>query len=269
MASTTQGTATPVHSHPLSPDHPSSSRPKRSHGRANPSGDSQGSTQTRSSASSWNGSVRSSHGKRKLEWVSPPSIFVDQHQHQHQATTQTQTTTQSPDELSPLYTHLGLADDHSDVADPVSARVLSTKWHECSDDAIRSTVSTLLREGEGEYEDPRALELELDHPYHAALRILSAAYHRLASAREELEESRKLLREKEGAMKKRAEALLGELSMRPSEQDVARRIFQSIFTDDDEVLHDVKRKQSVAVRVFFCVYFALMGCGHSSRLQSL
>ena len=268
MASTTQGTTTPVNLHPLSPDHPSSSRStgRRSHGRANPGSDSQGSTETWSSASSWNGSVRSNHGKRKLEWVSPPSIFVEQHQHQHQHQHQTTTQTQSPDELSPLYTHLGAADDHTDVVDPVSARVLSTKWHECSDDAIRSTVSTvstLLREGEGEYEDP------LDHSYHATLRILSAAYHRLASAREELEESRKLLREKEGAMKKRTEALLGELSMRPSEQDVARRIFQSIFTDDDEVLHDVRRKQSVAVRVFFCVYFALMGCRQSSRLQSL
>ncbi|KAK2467249.1 hypothetical protein APHAL10511_000798 [Amanita phalloides] len=114
----------------------------------------------------------------------------------------------------------------------LSARVLMTKWHECSDDAIQSTVSTLTLGDQ-----------PIDYPYHAVLRILSAAYHRLASAREELEESRRLLREKEGALGKRTNALLSEL--KTSEQEVARKIYQSIFTDDDEMRRDVKRKQSV------------------------
>ncbi|KAM6503931.1 hypothetical protein JOM56_000921 [Amanita muscaria] len=56
----------------------------------------------------------------------------------------------------------------------------------------------------------------LDHP---SLCVLSAAYHKLASAREELEENSK----------------------------VARRIIQSIFTDGGEEQHDVRRDQGVLV----------------------
>ncbi|KAM6503983.1 hypothetical protein JOM56_000926 [Amanita muscaria] len=89
---------------------------------------------------------------------------------------------------------------------------------------------SVLVSSEDEEKDPvsaRGNSEVLDHPYHTALRVLSAAYHKLASAREELEENRRLLREKEGALKKRTQALVDEL--KPSEQEVARRILQSIF----------------------------------------
>ncbi|KAF8714245.1 hypothetical protein AX14_012861, partial [Amanita brunnescens Koide BX004] len=227
--------STRVDSHPLSPGDPPSERPRRTHPR------------------------------------SPPETFASPSE--PHPPTQTQTQTQSPDDLNPRYpytttttTH-GLDPTKPDL-DPVAARVLATKWHESSDDAVRaaaSAVSTLLRDRDAHPDlnpnpNPnRGLDMDRGHgdgdgagdvdqgrAYRAALRILSAAYHRLASAREELEESRRALREKEGAVRARAAAVLGELAMRPSEQDVARRIFQAIFTDDDEGLHDVRRRQSVA-----------------------
>lgn len=210
---TTQGTSTPVYSHPLSPDDPSPSRTRRT--RVNPGELLPVGTQPSSSTT---GSVRGL-GKRGI--VEPPPLDLSEHAHSPSEEDSRHTTT----------TTTTLAG-----GDSISSRVLETKWHECSDDLIDSTVSTLITS-------------EDSQPYHVALRILSAAYHKLASAREELEESRRLLREKEGALKKRSKALLGELGGKPSEQEVARRVFQTIFTDDDEVLHDVKRKQSVVVRV--------------------
>ncbi|KAF8629644.1 hypothetical protein AX15_003375 [Amanita polypyramis BW_CC] len=210
MSSTTQGATTmPVDFHPLSPDNPPSSRTRRSRGTLND--DAAGAqtpgysllrAQLKSSASTstgnWGDDV---HGHDRT----PPVVV-----------------------LSEEGQHAG-----DSAQEPLSARVLTTKWHECSDDAIESSISTL----------GGASSEVFDHPYYTVLRILSAAYHRLASVREELEENRRLLREKEGALQDRTRALLGEL--KPSEQDVARRILQSIFTDDDEAQHDVKRGQSV------------------------
>ncbi|KAF8344718.1 GTPase activating rab protein [Amanita rubescens] len=229
MASTTttQGTTTtPVYSHPLSPDGPSSSRTRRT--RANlgelPVGTPSSSTSTSTSTTGhWNGSLRGL-GKRGIR--EPPPSDSSEHIHDPHA---------PGEDSTPRHTSLGTLGG----GDSLSTRVLETKWHECSDDVIDSTISTLNlinSDEDGHHHD---------HPYHSALRILSAAYHKLAIAREELEESRRILREKEGALKKRTKALLGELAGKPSEQEVARRVFQTIFTDDDEVLHDVKRKQSV------------------------
>lgn len=61
----------------------------------------------------------------------------------------------------------------------------------------------------------------------------------------ELEESRRVLQEKEIARKHRAEVLMTELQ--PSERDIARRVIQSIFTDDDEDRHQVRRQHSLMV----------------------
>ncbi|EGO24973.1 hypothetical protein SERLADRAFT_356366 [Serpula lacrymans var. lacrymans S7.9] len=118
----------------------------------------------------------------------------------------------------------------------VAAQVLATKWHEYSDEAIQSAISRLSIT-----ESPSDVH---NHPYHSALRVLSSALHNLTHARLELEEDRRLLQEKEDARKKRAEELLKELHA--SERDVARRVIQSIFTDDDERQHKVQRQESMA-----------------------
>lgn len=55
------------------------------------------------------------------------------------------------------------------------------------------------------------------------------------------------MEEKQRAGRQRAETLLEELL--PSEQEVARRVIQSIFTDDDERQHRVERKESLSVRM--------------------
>ncbi|KIJ62922.1 hypothetical protein HYDPIDRAFT_41614 [Hydnomerulius pinastri MD-312] len=123
-----------------------------------------------------------------------------------------------------------------ELSSPIAAQVLANKWHDYSDEAIQSAISRLSL-----MESPSDAD---SHPYHTALRILSSALHNLSRARLELEESRKLLEEKQAAGKQRAETLLGELQ--PSERDVARRVIQSIFTDDDERRHRVERRESLS-----------------------
>ena len=116
----------------------------------------------------------------------------------------------------------------------VAAQVLAVKWHDYSDEAIQTTISNL-----GASDSPADVH---GHPYHTALRVLSSALHNLSRVRVELEEERRVLKDKEGAQRERADALLKELL--PSEQDIAKRVMQSIFTDADEALHQVHRKQS-------------------------
>ena len=58
-------------------------------------------------------------------------------------------------------------------------------------------------------------------------------------------ESLRVIQEKERARKQRAEELMKELQ--PSERDIARRVMQSLFTDDDEGMHNVERSQSQMV----------------------
>ncbi|KNZ80158.1 TBC domain-containing protein C4G8.04 [Termitomyces sp. J132] len=117
----------------------------------------------------------------------------------------------------------------------ITTRVLATKWHKYSDDAIQSAISNIGRvESSAE---------AVDHPYHTALRILSSALHNLSRARIELEENRRTLQEKEIARRERAEALLKELPS--SEQDVAKRVIQSLFADANESQHQVQRQPSL------------------------
>ncbi|KAF8813556.1 TBC-domain-containing protein [Phlegmacium glaucopus] len=121
------------------------------------------------------------------------------------------------------------------VAPAINSQVLATKWHTYSDEAIQTTISKLSAS-----ESPADVP---NHPYHTTLRILSSAVHNLSRVRLELEDARRILYEKELARRTRADELLKELE--PSEQDVARRVIQSLFTDDDEHEHNVRRKQSV------------------------
>jgi len=143
------------------------------------------------------------------------------------------------------------ATDVDGISPAVSSQVLATKWYMYSDEAIQSAIAN-LHPSESPANGP-------SHPYHTALRVLSSAVHDLSRARLEFEETRRVLQQKEVERKKRAEELLKELM--PSEQEVARRVIQSLFTDDDETGHKVKRKQSVLV--------CLKNCDYRLRLPTL
>ena len=137
--------------------------------------------------------------------------------------------------------------DHesSEFSPTLASQVLATNWHDYSDEAIQSTISKI-----GASESPSETPIQ---PYHLALRVLSSALHNLSRVRMELEANRILLLEKETARRARAEALMSELQ--PSEQDIARRVIQSIFTDDDECQHQVSRQQSSMVSYFPSLHF--------------
>jgi len=122
----------------------------------------------------------------------------------------------------------------------VIAHVLNTKWHECSDDAIEDAILTMIS-----MEEPGSV---VNHSYFTALRILSSAYSSMSYAWQDSQEYRCLVLEKETARKQRADDLLCEIQ--PSEREVARRVIQSIFTNDDEHSYRVQRQQSN--RVCYC-----------------
>lgn len=109
-----------------------------------------------------------------------------------------------------------------------SSQVLSHKWHDYSEDIIQAKLSSI--------DDASS------HPHHTAIRVLSSALHNMSRVCSELEENHRVLQEKDDARRKRAEELIKELL--PSERDVAKRVIQSIFTDDDERTHQVERQQS-------------------------
>ncbi|KAH8984360.1 TBC-domain-containing protein [Lactarius hatsudake] len=107
-------------------------------------------------------------------------------------------------------------------------------WHDYSDEAIQSAISAISVS-----ESPASVS---SHPYHTALRVLSSAVHNLTKVRREMEESLRVIQEKEHARRQRAHELMKELQH--SDRDIARRVVQSLFTDDDEGMHKVERSQS-------------------------
>jgi small G protein signaling modulator 3 len=255
---------TPVHSHPLLPDE-IPSRGRRSRGNHDsdskrPTGnyftlkaqlETDGSNTT---GQTWDGSVRgySKLGKRRsmdsnlahIHKTSSSSLssmwdrpnggvplfgFGSSHD--------SRTSPHSPTHHRNLELVITSDSDPDPFGSSVSAQVLGTKWHECSDEVIRSAISNL-----GVSDSPAETS---SHPYHSALRVLSSALHNLSRARIELEENRRVLFEKEVARRERADALMSELQ--PSEQDIAKRVIQAIFTDADEAQHEVRRKQSSVV----------------------
>ncbi|KDR78593.1 hypothetical protein GALMADRAFT_244042 [Galerina marginata CBS 339.88] len=247
MAST--HTKTPVHSHPLSPeDVPSKGRRNRGQqsSEARPASTASNyfslkaqQEQHHPELPNWDGSVRG-YGKTERARAE-----------ENNSSSLTVLWDKPPSKAPPLFVvgslhDLSMAHGNPEVfvtGEPelegvnsaVSAQVLATKWHTYSDEAIQATISKLSA-SDSPADAP-------SHPYHTALRVLSSAVHNLSRARLELEEARKILQEKEVAKRKRANELLKEL--KPSEQEVARRVIQSLFTDDDENVHQVHRKQSV------------------------
>jgi hypothetical protein len=246
-------TTTPVHSHPLSPEEDTPSKGRRSRGQSTglPSPDAHRIPATGSNfftlkakleqdSANWDGSVRG-YGKPERKatldgniirgssasLVSPrsPPLFV----------------VGSPHDLSfsPSPPEITIAEDVQlpGVPPAISSQVLTTKWHMYSDEAIQTTIANLNPSG-----SPADVVV---HPYHTALRVLSLAVHNLSRVRLELEETRRVLREKESERKRKAEDLLKEMAL--SDLDVARRVIQSLFSDGEHE-QKVKRKQSVLVR---------------------
>lgn len=129
-------------------------------------------------------------------------------------------------------------DTLQDVTLEATNQVLKTKWHEYSDKAIQASVSNLsssVSPSDGK-----------SHPYHTALRILSAAYHNLARLQADVEREKKILQEKDVERKQRADQLIKEL--KSSERGIGKRVVQSIFSEVDEGQHLVVRQQpSLAV----------------------
>ena len=258
-SSSTLAATTPTHlSHPLSTEPtPGSSKSRRSRGR-------QGSDASRTASgyftlksqlqpddatptdgATWDGSVRG-FGSRNVERLGgrdrdmpvpsisslwdrstsrqAPTILVEQPDSSHPDAVKL------PRKSIPFQLHkeyLGLDKD-------ATSEVLTTRWHRQSDQAIQSAISKL------DFHDPSSDTAR--HPYHAALRILSSALSNMRKGYKALEDDRALLQEKEAARKARADQLLRELP--PSERDVARRILQSLFPDDDEHVHQIQRRQS-------------------------
>ena len=263
MASASSSTAqvsTPVHSHPLlADDLPSRgrrSRPVTRHGQADPPSvdsaniqtptpstlrerlDANTRTASRHRHANRDGSVlgygkadrarttRDTSATRQplpTGWDRPPTFVVGSSKDRLPASGATRT--------AELVGVNGLPTD-------VASRILSSQWHDYSDEAIQSAISAISVS-----DSPASVS---NYPYHTALRALSSAVHNLTKIRREMEESLRLIQEKERARKRRAQELMKELQ--PSERDIARRVMQSLFTDDDEGMHRVERSQSHMVR---------------------
>lgn len=117
-------------------------------------------------------------------------------------------------------------------------QVIATKWHEYSDEAIQTTISNISVS-----KSPSDIP---ENPYHTALRVLSSALNNLSKVRTELEESRRELQEKESARRTKADDFVKNLQ--PSEHDIARRVIESIFTDDEtETERQVQKQRSFLV----------------------
>ncbi|KAH9948602.1 TBC-domain-containing protein [Amylocystis lapponica] len=229
---------TPTHTHPLLQDE-ASSRGRRSRGKQNAEDarpatnyftlkaqlESAAEEQTRYSTASWDGSVRG-YGKARSAMRRPAPLIVVESSSGHISPP----SAVAYDSLDTMFADPARQDDG-----PMSeSQVLGTKWHEYSDDAIQSAIS--------HYSAVTSPSDAGNHPYHAVLRVLSSAVHNLSRARKELEESRRILLEKEAARRERVNQLVRELQ--PSEKEVAQRVLQSLFPSDDEESHQVRRQQS-------------------------
>ena len=257
---------TPVHSHPLSAEEisTSSSRGRRHRASqsigsdAKPKADyfalkaqlEQDSSNLTTRPSNWDGSVRgySKLDSRRRYLGSPNSRGTDGGSLLDTGASpkapNLSFATGSPDDTlfgatTPAYAMPPqlLFTDENDVDFTPQASVLSTRWHGLTDDGVHSAILGLDKSDSSNSDIQK---------YQAALRSLSFAYHSICRAQLELEEKRRILAEREAARKSRGAELLKELQ--PSERDIAKRVLQSLFTDDDEIGHKVVRKQSSLVR---------------------
>ncbi|KAJ7632153.1 rab-GTPase-TBC domain-containing protein [Roridomyces roridus] len=242
---------TPVNDHPLLPeDIPTSSRTRKNRGTRDT--ESRHTTnyftlrtqleQNGDESVSWEGSIR---GHTKPQSSAPNSVSKAT---THKASSSSLSVLWDRDaRTAPLFVvgdsrpSILLTTESGDAEEidlAVKAQVLDTNWHECSDDAIQEAISNLSVSSQSPAEVS-------SHPYHSALRVLSQALHNLSQARVELEQGRKALQEKEVARRVRAEMFMNELQL-VSEREIARRVIQTVFTDDDEQQHHrVRREHSL------------------------
>ena len=255
--------STPAHSHPLSQEEVPS-RGRRSRGKASEDSPRQTRPQTdyfalkaklesseespNSFKGNWDGSVRG-YGKGNRRCVihlscRVPDVHADRDHPRSSKLPPLIVVEPSFDDISELSVpkYEILSDTNIQPVSPTTAaKILSTKWHQHSDDTMRAAVTEI---GKHTTDDASA-----DDPCYAIMRVLSSAVHNLTRARQELEESRRALQEKEAARKDRALQLLQELQ--PSDKEIGSRVFQSLFPNDDETTHDVhrmERQQSLMVR---------------------
>ncbi|KAI5892609.1 TBC-domain-containing protein [Schizophyllum commune H4-8] len=241
--------STPVRSHPLSPDElPSSSRSRksRSSSKQQAAGSSSTADLTTPSATyfslkaqlekdggaRWDGSVRgysartekpksaasgAAHDRLTTMWDRPaPLLFVNQ---QPAALPTSPPRTPRPGALVPSEVI-----DVNEASTPLAPQIVSTRWHEYSDEAIQAAISSF-----SEAETPAEVSR---HPYHPVIRVLSQALHKVTRARVELEENRRLLLEREEERLQRAEDFLKGLDT--PEQDVARRMMSALYPEKAE-----------------------------------
>ncbi|KAI0342697.1 TBC-domain-containing protein [Trametopsis cervina] len=239
MASTSATIKTPTHAHPLlADDLISSSRRKRRSGvQEESSGPTRNSdnyfalrAQLEKSTNdnserpgqNWDGSVRGKTVRRRSipAHTAPPLIVVESSSDAFGTSLFDEDLRQEVDQ------ELGASN---------ASEILGIRWHEYSDTAIQSTVSRVSH-----VNSPAE---QSSNPYHTTLRVLSSAVHKLSKARTELEEGRRILLQKEAARRQRAAELLRQLQ--PDERDVASRVLQTLFTDDEEEDHAPRKKQSL------------------------
>lgn len=243
---------TPVHSHPLSPEDGTTTKGRRNRGQttsaartASPATNyftlkaqqEQGSTDTPNR----DGSVRGLTAKEKQkDWRSVEA------QSAPGSTVWNSTPVGRPSRSAPPLFVVGSSAPEiistvevevEGVDSATSSKVLATRWHTYSDEAIQVSISQLSAS-----ESPANASA---HPYHTALRVLSSAVGNLSRARVELEEARQELREKEAARRRHADEIWKGLPL--SEQDVARRVIEALFSDDDQDEVSVIKKQSIMV----------------------
>ncbi|KZT73579.1 TBC-domain-containing protein [Daedalea quercina L-15889] len=238
MASTsTAPLSTPTHSHPLSAEE-APSRSRRSRGKQ-PSDDTRPPTDyftlkaqlesnaeqhTKLSNVNWDGSVRG-YGKGAKRKNSKPAPLIVVESTSGQIAPPSSATVDSFGSLTTETAENGL-ESASDV--------LQTQWHSLPDDAVEAVLSSL------QATTPQSSIPS--HPYHSVIRTLSSAVHNLSRIRRELEEDRRLLREKEAKRRERAEQLVKELPA--SDKDIAKRVLQSLYPDDNEAVHLVQKRHS-------------------------
>ncbi|TFY56825.1 hypothetical protein EVJ58_g7403 [Rhodofomes roseus] len=229
--------STPIHSHPLSVEE-APSRSRRSRGKQ-PSDDvrpptdyftlkaqleSSAEQHTKLSNVNWDGSVRG-YGKDAKRKNSKPAPLIVVESTSGQLAPPASATLDSFDSVFIEDTANGFAS---------ASDVLRTQWHEMPDDAVEAALLS-LQETTPQSSIP-------SHPYHSVIRVLSSAVHNLSRIRRELEDDRRLLREKEARRRERAEHLIRELPL--SDKLVAQRILQSLYPDDDEATHLVQKRHS-------------------------
>ncbi|KAJ3811288.1 GTPase activating rab protein [Lentinula aff. lateritia] len=238
--------STPVDSHPLSPDEILSSSRSRRNRVSNHSTETALPTnyftlkaqleQHQYDNDTWDGSVRR---LAKSDWQNSPDNERFRANRPSLAPTFYSDDFSTETITAPLII-VGSDDQHlpvNDIVDTTSAslqelaidpvitsRVLTTKWHEYSDEAIQSAISSISIS-----KSPAEVS---SHPYHSALRVLSAALHNLSKARLELEQSRKTLIEKENVRRAKAEELAREMKSE-KEREIVRRVVKEIFGDND------------------------------------